>query len=120
MERELAIEALSALAQETRLTVFKLLASAGKDGVPAGEISDALEVRPNTLSTHLAILTQCRLVRAEKEGRTIRYIADQEVMAQLMIFLLQDVALTDETLVSALQDILPEKEHARPLFSMIG
>lgn len=84
------IEALSALAQETRLDVFRLLVSTGPPGLCAGEIAVRLDVRQNTLSTHLALLARAGLVRGVREGRSIRYIANFEGMRRLLGFLMED------------------------------
>ncbi|POF28477.1 ArsR/SmtB family transcription factor [Roseibium marinum] len=90
MEKEDALNALAALGQETRLDVFRLLVKAGKEGMTAGAISDALEVRPNTLSTHLGALSRSGLVQAERDGRSICYRANLETMRVLVTYLLQD------------------------------
>ncbi|MBD1547381.1 ArsR/SmtB family transcription factor [Roseibium aggregatum] len=90
MKKELALDALAALGQETRLDVFRLLVKAGKEGMPAGAISDALDVRPNTLSTHLGVLSRSGLVHAERDGRSILYRADLAAMGDLVTYLLQD------------------------------
>ena len=90
MKKERARDALAALGQETRLDVFRLLVKAGKEGMPAGAISDALDVRPNTLSTHLGVLSRSGLVNAERDGRSILYRADLAAMGDLVTYLLQD------------------------------
>lgn len=90
MEKEDALNALAALGQETRLDVFRLLVKAGKEGMTAGAISDALEVRPNTLSTHLGALSRSGLVQAERDGRSIYYRANLRTMQVLVTYLLQD------------------------------
>lgn len=90
MEKEDALNALAALGQETRLDVFRLLVKAGKEGLAAGAISDALNVRPNTLSTHLGALSRSGLVHAERDGRSIHYRADLDTMQVLVTYLLQD------------------------------
>ena len=87
MEIKEATLALAALAQETRLAVFRLLVEAGPEGVPAGQISEALEVPPATLSFHLKELSHAGLVHARPEGRFVFYSADFERMAALMTFL---------------------------------
>lgn len=90
METEQAIDALSALAQRSRLEVFRLLVRRGPDGMPAGEIADALSVPPNTMSAHLAILSQAGLVRGERSGRSVIYSVDLGGMNALMTFLMKD------------------------------
>lgn len=87
MEINEAVTALAALAQETRLAVFRLLVEAGPQGVAAGRISDTLEVAPATLSFHLKELSHSGLVSSRQEGRFVYYTADYERMAGLMTFL---------------------------------
>jgi len=90
MDKNNAIDALSALSQSTRLDVFRLLVKAGETGMLAGEVSDALQVRQNTMSTNLSILTQSGLIRSAREGRSIRYFADMDGMRGLLAFLMED------------------------------
>ena len=87
MESGEAVAALGALAQETRLSIFRLLMEAGPDGVPAGRIAETLDVPPATLSFHLKELAHAGLVSSRQEGRFIYYAADFEHMAALMTFL---------------------------------
>ena len=90
MDTNHALEALSALAQETRLDVFRLLVQSGDTGMLAGDISAALNVRQNTMSANLSVLTRAGLIRKERQGRSIRYFADFAGMRGLLAFLLQD------------------------------
>ena len=90
MDNIQTLGALSALAQDTRLDVFRLLVKAGPEGLAAGEIATALDVRPNTLSNNLNILSAAGLVRSAREGRSIRYFARMETMRALLAFLLED------------------------------
>jgi ArsR family transcriptional regulator, arsenate/arsenite/antimonite-responsive transcriptional repressor len=90
METKTAVTALAALAQETRLSIFRLLVQAGPEGVPAGRISEELEVPSTTLSFHLKDLTHAGLVTPRQEGRFIYYSADFQGMAGLMSFLTQN------------------------------
>jgi DNA-binding transcriptional ArsR family regulator len=87
MEIKEATVALAALAQETRLAIFRLLVEAGPEGVAAGRISEALEVPPATLSFHLKELARAGLAHARPESRFVFYSADFERMAALMTFL---------------------------------
>ncbi len=87
MEISDAVNALSALAQETRLSVFRLLVEAGPQGLPAGQIGDALDVAPATLSFHLKELSGAGLATSRQDGRFVYYAADFECMAALMTFL---------------------------------
>ena len=85
-----AIRRLSALAQDSRLEVFRLLVKAGPDGMAAGEIARKLEIAPNTLSAQLLILSNAGLTRARREGRSIIYGADFDATAALLLFLTED------------------------------
>jgi DNA-binding transcriptional ArsR family regulator len=90
MEKTDALEALTALAHPTRLSVFRLLVREEPAGLAAGAIADALDVRANTLSTHLALLTRGGLVSAERHGRSIRYRVDLQGMRGLILYLTED------------------------------
>ena len=87
MELKTAITALAALAQETRLSIFRSLVEAGPEGLAAGRIGEILDVPPATLSFHLKELARAGLVSARQEGRFIYYAADFERMAALMSYL---------------------------------
>lgn len=87
MEKQLVISALAALAQETRLDVFRLLVRAGSGGLPAGAISDALELPSATLSFHLKELRSAGLVRCERQGRSRIYSPDFSVVRGMIGFL---------------------------------
>jgi len=90
MEKKSALAGLSALGQETRLEVFRLLVKAGAEGVPAGEIAERLGAVQNTMSSHLKILGQAGLVRAERDGRIVRYVADMTGFRDLLAYLMED------------------------------
>jgi ArsR family transcriptional regulator len=90
MDANQAILAFSALAQPTRLEVFRLLMEHEPDGVPAGEIARRMGVPHNTMSTHLAILTRAGLVEAERQSRSIVYRAQLEAVRALAGFLIKD------------------------------
>ncbi len=90
MDTITAVDALSALSQETRLQAFRLLIKAGPSGLAAGEISAELDVVQNTMSTHLSALSRAGLIQRAREGRSIRYRADFDGIRDLLIYLLQD------------------------------
>jgi len=90
METTLAVEALAALAQETRLEVFRLLVRQGRDGAAAGDISERLELPAPTLSFHLAHLSHARLVTSRREGRSIIYSANYGTMNTLLTYLTEN------------------------------
>ena len=85
-----AVDALGALAHETRLAVFRMLVQAGPDGLIAGTIAERTGVPPSTMSHHLATLERAGLVQSERESRTIHYCTDFAGMRRLLGFLLQD------------------------------
>lgn len=85
-----AIDALGALAQESRLATFKLLVRAGEEEMPAGDVARELRVPASTMSTHLAILERAGLIQSRREGRTIFYRANLGGMTNLMAFLIED------------------------------
>lgn len=84
------VQALSALAQETRLKVYRLLVEAGPEGLPAGRIGEALELPPATLSFHLAHLARAGLARSRQEGRFVIYSADFQSMNALVGYLTEN------------------------------
>src|SRR5712671_514884 len=90
MESENVILALAALAQPTRLDVFRLLVKTEPDGLAAGDIAKALAVPQNTMSSHLSILSRAGLVRAQRFGRSIVYRADLGHFRAVMLFMLRD------------------------------
>ena len=90
MDKIGALSALSALGQDTRLEVFRLLVRAGSAGLPAGEIAARLGSVQNTMSAHLKILDHAGLVRSAREGRVIRYMADMTGFRDLLAFLMED------------------------------
>jgi len=85
-----AIKRLSALSQNSRLEVFRLLVKAGPDGLAAGEVARKLGIAPNTLSAQLLVLSNAGLVRARREGRSIIYSVDFDAVSGLLLFLTED------------------------------
>jgi DNA-binding transcriptional ArsR family regulator len=90
MDKDHALDAFAALSQSTRLDVFRLLIKAGEAGISAGDISDILGVRQNTMSANLSVLARAGLIRNEREGRSIRYFADMDGMRGLLAFIMED------------------------------
>ena len=90
MELSDAIKRLSALAQDGRLEVFRLLVKSGPDGLAAGEIARKLGVQANTLSAQLLVMANAQLVRARREGRSIIYAVRFDAMRDLLVFLTED------------------------------
>ncbi len=95
MEIGNAVTGLSALAQETRLAVFRFLVQQGREGVPAGAISQRLGISPNGLSFHLTRLLYAGLVTARRNGRHIIYAADFGGMREVMEFLTENCCEND-------------------------
>ncbi|MBC7802502.1 MAG: winged helix-turn-helix transcriptional regulator [Candidatus Parcubacteria bacterium] len=87
MELTQAVHSLSALAQETRLGIYRLLVEAGPDGLAAGRIGEELELPPATLSFHLAHLARTGLARSRQDGRYVIYSADFDSMNALVGYL---------------------------------
>jgi ArsR family transcriptional regulator, arsenate/arsenite/antimonite-responsive transcriptional repressor len=90
MESEDAILALAALAQPTRLDVFRLLVKHEPAGMAAGDIAKALAVPQNTMSAHLAILSRAGLVAGQRLSRSIIYRAELTRFQAVMLFMLRD------------------------------
>jgi ArsR family transcriptional regulator len=90
MESEKAVQKLSALAQEGRLAVFRLLVKAGPDGMAAGDIARKLKTQPNTMSAQLLLLSNAGLLRARRDGRSIIYAVDFDAISSLLVFLTED------------------------------
>ena len=90
METTQAVQALSGLAQGSRLAIFRLLVQAGPQGMPAGAIGEKLDLPPATLSFHLAGLTKAGIARSRQEGRFVIYSADFEHMNALVTYLTEN------------------------------
>jgi len=85
-----AVAALSALAQEHRLAVFRLLVQAGPEGMPAGAVAQAVDLAPNALTFHFDRLREAGLVTAQRNGRSMIYAARFETMYALLGFLTEN------------------------------
>lgn len=90
METNSAVTALSALAQASRLAVFRTLVQAGPAGLAAGKISELTAIPPSSLSFHLKELTHARLAASRPEGRFVIYTAEFETMDALLGFLTEN------------------------------
>ena len=96
------IRSLSALAQEHRLSAFRLLVQAGLVGVPAGRLADAIGVASSSMSFHLAQLVHAGLVRQSRKGRSIIYKADFKAMNGLMRYLSENCCLGEPCITDVL------------------
>ncbi len=90
MEKTDAVAALAALAQDSRLGVFRLLVQAGPEGMPAGEIATTLKLAPNTLTFHFDRLRGAGLVTVRRDGRSMIYAARFDTMNALLAFLTEN------------------------------
>ena len=90
METNTALVALAALAQESRLAVFRYLVEAGAEGVTVGRIGEALDIAPATLSFHLKELSRAGLVKSRQESRFYWYSANYEAMNGLIGYLTEN------------------------------
>ena len=113
MELKSAVTALSALAHDGRLSVFRLLVQAGGEGVAAGEIARRLDVPPNTLSSNLNILSNAGLIGGRREGRSVIYSARYENMTELLEFLMQDCCGGSPEICAPLADVALRSRCAR-------
>ncbi len=95
MEKQEVIDALAALAQETRLDIFRLLVGAGPEGRAVGRIGAALGLPSATLSFHLKELKHAGLVSVRREGRSLIYMASFATMAELIDFLTRQCCAGD-------------------------
>lgn len=95
MEKLGAIAALGALAQDSRLDIFRLLIEAGADGLPAGQVGERLGLPSATLSFHLNQLRQARLVTFRREGRSLIYAAEFGTMNDLLAYLTENCCQGD-------------------------
>lgn len=95
METTEAVNALAALAQDTRLDIFRLLVQQGTSGLAAGEIAEQLGVSPATLSFHLKELAHAKLVTSRQDGRFVFYSAHFGSMNRLLAFLTENCCAAD-------------------------
>jgi DNA-binding transcriptional ArsR family regulator len=112
MEVKSAVTALTALAQESRLRIFRLLVQAGPQGLAAGDIAAELGIPPATLTFHLKELSHAGLVDSEREGRSIRYALRIEAIRDLLNYLLHDCCKGRPELCGPGQ-CAPRKQSAR-------
>jgi ArsR family transcriptional regulator len=108
MESENVVLALAALAQSTRLEVFRLLVAHEPEGLAAGDIARSLAIPQNTMSSHLSILSRAGLVSAERFGRSIVYRADLVSFRHVMLFMLKDCCNgRPEVCAPLIEDLMP-------------
>ena len=90
MEATSAVAALAALAQGSRLAIFRLLVQAGPNGLPAGKIGEATGIAPSSLTFHLKELARANMVSSRQQGRFVIYAASYSTMNALLAFLTEN------------------------------
>lgn len=90
MKADLAVTRLAALAQESRLAVYRLLVQKGPEGLCASDIAERLSLAPATLSFHLKELSHAGLLQSRQEGRFIYYAPDFDAMNALLSYLMEN------------------------------
>lgn len=104
MKSQEAVLKLGALAQESRLQIFRLLVRFGTEGLSAGEIAQQTQIQPNTLSFHLKELTTAGLIQSTRQGRNIIYNLEVNGMRALIHFLTEDCCQGQPELCSPQND----------------
>jgi ArsR family transcriptional regulator len=107
MKKPDALAALAALAQDNRLDVFRLLVEAGRGGMPAGAVAEALGLAPNTLTFHFDRLRDAGLVTVRRDGRSMIYAARYQAMNALIAY------LTENCCSGRAEDCLPGQKQNR-------
>ena len=116
MDDQRTIDALSALAQPTRLDAFRRLVAAEPNGIAAGELARLLAVPQNTLSAHLAILARAGLATSERQGRSVIYRAGIDTLRETVLFLVKDCCGgSPEVCIPLSVDLAPCNPPARAL-----
>lgn len=90
MKSAQVVTALSALAQPTRLAIFRLLVERGPEGVAAGQVAEKLKVSPATMSFHFKTLSHAGLIESRQEGRFVYYAANFVVMNNMLAYLTEN------------------------------
>jgi DNA-binding transcriptional ArsR family regulator len=109
-----AVDRLSALAQASRLNVFRLLVRAGHEGMRASDIADRLAIPPATLSTHLRILTDAGLLTLRAVSRERFYSVRFDAMRELIAYLLEDCCQGSPEICAPLADLLAQPACCGP------
>lgn len=108
MDESTAIARFAALAQPTRLAVFRLLIQAEPEGLAAGDIAARLDVPHNTMSSHLAVLTRAGLATAQRRSRSMIYRAQLAAMRETLMFLARDCCRGRPDICADLLQALPD------------
>jgi ArsR family transcriptional regulator len=112
MKTPQAVKALAALAQDTRLAIYRLLVQQGPEGIPAGTIADRLDLAGATLSFHLKELTHAGLISSRQEGRFIFYSANYEQMNGLLSYLTENCCQGQNCVTECVPRSQPKRKRA--------
>jgi ArsR family transcriptional regulator len=115
MEKKDAVTALAALAQDNRLDVFRKLVQAGREGMPAGQVAEELDLAPNTLTFHFDRLRHAGLVSVRREGRSMIYAARFATMNALIGFLTENCCAGASKSPSTVSKPVPAKPAKAPV-----
>jgi ArsR family transcriptional regulator, arsenate/arsenite/antimonite-responsive transcriptional repressor len=115
MENKDAVTALAALAQDNRLEVFRKLVQAGREGMPAGQVAEELDLAPNTLTFHFDRLRHAGLVSVRREGRSMIYTARFAMMNALIGFLTENCCAGAAKSPSTVCKPVPAKRAKAPV-----
>jgi ArsR family transcriptional regulator len=118
MKNKEIVSAMAALAQESRLAVFRLLVQSGPEGLPATQIAEQLDIPPSSLSFHLKELMHAAMVNQKKEGRSLIYSANFKTMNTLVGFLTENCCggnpCTPSVRATAVKPIIASKKVKVP------
>lgn len=114
MESKSAVDALSALAHEGRLGIYRALVRAGPDGLAAGKLGEAVGITGSTLSNNLTVLTRAGLAASTRDGRSIIYRADYGRMTDLLAFLMEDCCEGSPDVCAPLGDVIAKAMCCAP------
>jgi ArsR family transcriptional regulator len=115
MDQKHAVTALGALAQDTRLELYRLLVTSGPEGLPAGVIAQRLGVLPASLTFHLNQLHHAGLIAQRRVSRQLIYSAEYPAMLELVTYLTENCCGRGVSLVSACEPVAAEAEDADPV-----
>jgi DNA-binding transcriptional ArsR family regulator len=113
MESQEAVVALEALAQDSRLGIFRLLVEAGREGLPAGRIAERMRLPGPTLSFHLAQLKRAGLISCRREGTSLIYSAEFDAMNSLVGFMTENCCGGDAAQCMPVRKPVPSKRKRR-------
>lgn len=108
MKQSKALKMLSALAQETRVNIYKLLIQEGKEGLAAGMIAEILHVPAATLSFHLTQMANAGLLKSKKKGRAVMYCAKQKAIKNLSDYLTENSFKKRQKALTGTDNNLPD------------